>query len=54
MTATAQCGGEAANYAAVGTQDIPGVDVAARQRMLKLFAQDEVRRRGCTGLRFHF
>ncbi|WP_405692620.1 hypothetical protein [Streptomyces sp. NBC_00057] len=54
MTATAQCEGEAANYALVGTQSIPGVDVAARQRMLKLFAQDEVHRRGCTGLRFHF
>lgn len=54
MTATAQCEDEAANYAVVGEQDIPGIDVGARQRMLKLFAQDEVRRRGCTGLRFHF
>ncbi|WP_146057796.1 hypothetical protein [Streptomyces sp. SM10] len=54
MTATAQCQGEAANYALSGTESIPGVDAAAEQRMLKLFAQDEVRRRNCTGLRFHF
>ncbi|TXS07935.1 hypothetical protein EAO68_38155 [Streptomyces sp. wa22] len=54
LTATAQCEGEAANYAVVATQDIPEVDVTAKQRMLKLFAQDEVQRRGCTGLRFHF
>ncbi|MFJ8860075.1 hypothetical protein ACIRD8_16760 [Streptomyces sp. NPDC102451] len=54
MTATAQCEGEAANYALVGSQDIPGVGVTVRQRMLKLFAEGEVRRRGCSGLRFHF
>ncbi|MFJ4843279.1 hypothetical protein [Streptomyces sp. NPDC088746] len=54
MTATAQCQGEAANYAVVGTREIPEVDVAARQRILKLFAQDQVRRRSCTDLRFHF
>ncbi|MFD9504008.1 hypothetical protein [Streptomyces sp. NPDC060035] len=54
MTATAYCESEAANYALVRSQDVPGVGVAARQRMLKLFARDEVRRRGCSGLRFHF
>lgn len=54
MTATARCDGEAANYALAGSEDIAGVGVAARQRMLKLFAEDEVRRRGCSGLSFHF
>ncbi|MFJ6849927.1 hypothetical protein ACIQM3_05195 [Streptomyces sp. NPDC091271] len=54
MTATAQCQGEAANYALVASDDIPGVGATDRQRMLKLFAEDEVRRRGCSGLRFHF
>ncbi|MFD6275154.1 hypothetical protein ACFWFI_06220 [Streptomyces sp. NPDC060209] len=54
MTATALCEGEAANYALAASQDTPRGGAAARQRMLKLFAEDEVRRRGCTDLRFHF
>ncbi|MGW6600058.1 hypothetical protein [Streptomyces sp. NPDC055036] len=54
ITATARCDGEAANYALDASDDIPGVDNAARQRMLKRFAEDEVGRRGCSDLRFSF
>ncbi|MFJ9028589.1 hypothetical protein ACIRQP_08695 [Streptomyces sp. NPDC102274] len=54
LTATARCDGEAANYALDTSDDIPGVDEAAKQRMLKRFAEDEVSRRGCSGLRFSF
>ncbi|MEV6419180.1 hypothetical protein [Streptomyces sp. NPDC051662] len=54
MTATARCDGEAANYALDASDDTPGVDKAARQRMLKRFAEDEVSRRGCSGLRLSF
>ncbi|MFE4366772.1 hypothetical protein ACFRMN_00695 [Streptomyces sp. NPDC056835] len=54
MTATARCGGEAANYALDTSDDTPGVDKAARQRMFTRFAEDEVSRRGCSGLRFSF
>ncbi|MFC8824099.1 hypothetical protein ACFT9I_01925 [Streptomyces sp. NPDC057137] len=53
-TASARCDGEAANYAYAGSRDvIPGVDAAAKERMFKEFARDEVRRHGCTDLRFH-
>ncbi|MFD4771827.1 hypothetical protein [Streptomyces niveus] len=52
-TASARCDGEAANYAFGGTRDIPGVDAAAKERMFKEFARDEVRRHGCSDLRFH-
>ncbi|MFC8078173.1 hypothetical protein ACFUN8_21835 [Streptomyces sp. NPDC057307] len=52
-TASARCDGEAANYALSATPDIPGVDAAAKERMFKEFARDEVRRHGCSGLRFH-
>ncbi|TPQ23609.1 hypothetical protein [Streptomyces sporangiiformans] len=54
MTASARCDGEAANYALGGSEDIPGVGKAAQQRLLKRFAQDQVNRRGCSDLRFHF
>ncbi|WP_406265157.1 hypothetical protein OHT93_06790 [Streptomyces sp. NBC_00191] len=52
MTATARCDGEAANYALSAADDIPGVGRAVKERMFKEFAQDQVRRRGCSGLRF--
>ncbi|MET7621011.1 hypothetical protein [Streptomyces sp. NPDC005408] len=52
MTATARCEGEAANFALSASDDIPGVGNAMKQRMFKEFAQDQVRRRGCSGLRF--
>lgn len=54
MTATARCDGEAANYALSASDDIPGVGEAAERRMLKEFAADEVRRRGCSDLTFRF
>ena len=53
-TATARCDGEAANYALSASEEIPGVDKAAKQRMFKQFAQDQVNRRGCSDLRFRF
>jgi len=53
-TATARCDGEAANFALSASDDIPGVDKAAERRMFKQFAQDQVDRRGCSGLRFRF
>ncbi|MET9555595.1 hypothetical protein [Streptomyces sp. NPDC006645] len=53
-TASARCDGEAANYAYAGSRKvIPGVDTAAKERMFKEFARDEVRRHGCSELRFH-
>lgn len=51
LTATARCDGEAANFAVTGSQKIPGVGTAERRRLLKAFAEDQVERRGCTGLR---
>ncbi|MGW6140603.1 hypothetical protein [Streptomyces sp. NPDC055140] len=51
LTATARCDGEAANFALDATKDTPGVDKADRRRLLKEFAEDQVRRRGCSGLR---
>lgn len=52
-TASARCDGEGANYAFSDSGAIPGVNAAAKERMFKEFARDEVRRRGCTDLRFH-
>ncbi|MET4922442.1 hypothetical protein P3L51_08780 [Streptomyces sp. PSRA5] len=52
-TASARCDGEAANYAFAGSPDIPGVGAAAKERMFEEFTRDEVRRRGCSDLRFH-
>ncbi|WP_405791487.1 hypothetical protein [Streptomyces sp. NBC_01506] len=52
-TASARCDGEGANYAVSGSDDIPGVSAAAKERMFEEFARDEVRRHGCTDLRFH-
>ncbi|OKK03624.1 hypothetical protein AMK26_19405 [Streptomyces sp. CB03234] len=51
-TATARCDGEAANFALGGSDDIPGVGEAVQRRLLKEFAEDQVRRRGCSDLRF--
>lgn len=51
-TATAQCDGEAANFAISSPEDIPGIDEAVERRLLKSFAEDQVRRRGCSDLRF--
>ncbi|ORT55911.1 hypothetical protein [Streptomyces sp. CB03238] len=53
MTATARCDGEAANFAlGASSDDIPGVGKAVQRRLLKEFAEDQVRRRGCSDLRF--
>ncbi|MER7112027.1 hypothetical protein [Streptomyces sp. NPDC000229] len=52
LTATARCDGEAAGYALGTSDDIPGVGEAVQRRLLKEFAEDQVRRRGCSGLRF--
>lgn len=51
LTATARCAGEAANFAVSASQQIPGVGTAEKVRLLKAFAEDQVERRGCTGLR---
>ena len=52
LTAAARCDGEAANFALDAAKDTPGVDKADRRRLLRAFAEDQVRRRGCAGLRF--
>ncbi|MEV3988677.1 hypothetical protein AB0J57_07180 [Streptomyces sp. NPDC049837] len=52
MTATARCDGEAANFTLGRADDTPGIGEAVRRRLLKGFAEDQVRRRGCSGLRF--
>ncbi|MEV7140468.1 hypothetical protein [Streptomyces tauricus] len=52
LTATARCGGEAANYALSASSDVPGVGEAATRRLFERFARDQADRRGCTGLRF--
>lgn len=52
-TASARCDGEAANYAFTASRDLPGLGPAAKERMFKEFARDEVRRHGCSDLRFH-
>ncbi|MFP3987546.1 hypothetical protein U9R90_08575 [Streptomyces sp. E11-3] len=54
MTASARCGGEAAHFALAASDDIPGVGETMKRRMLKEFAQDQTRRRGCSGLRLSF
>ncbi|MFB7709070.1 hypothetical protein [Streptomyces sp. NPDC056105] len=51
LTATARCDGEAANFALDATKDTPGIDKADRRHLLREFAEDQVRRRGCSGLR---
>ncbi|MEU5531831.1 hypothetical protein [Streptomyces sp. NPDC020362] len=51
LTATARCDGEAANFAVDATRGIPGVGKAEQRRLLKSFAEDQVERRGCSGLR---
>ncbi|GHE03037.1 hypothetical protein GCM10010339_28730 [Streptomyces alanosinicus] len=51
LTATARCAGEAANFAVRGSDEIPGVRTADLRRLLKAFAEDQVTRRGCSGLR---
>ncbi|WP_208615915.1 hypothetical protein [Streptomyces cellostaticus] len=53
LTATARCAGEAANFAvdADAARGTPGVGKAEQRRLLKAFAEDQVERRGCSGLR---
>ncbi|ANP53209.1 hypothetical protein AVL59_30025 [Streptomyces griseochromogenes] len=51
MTATARCDGEAANFAVDASDGVPGVGKAERRRLLRSFAEDQVERRGCSGLR---
>ncbi|MFI9803875.1 hypothetical protein ACIHEJ_05805 [Streptomyces sp. NPDC052301] len=51
LTASARCDGEAANFAVSASKGIPGVGTAEQRRLLKAFAEDQVERRGCSGLR---
>ena len=51
LTAAARCDGEAANFAISASRGIPGVGKAEQRRLLRAFAQDQVERRGCSGLR---
>ena len=51
LTATARCDGEAANFALGAEHRIPGIGTAEKRGLLKAFAEDQVGRRGCTGLR---
>ncbi|MFF7353781.1 hypothetical protein ACFZA1_14160 [Streptomyces filipinensis] len=51
LTATARCDGEAANFAVKASKGIPGVGTAEQRRLLRAFTEDQVRRRGCSGLR---
>ncbi len=54
MTATARCAGEAATYA-LHTLDYPTpVTAALQRRLLRDFAEDQVRRRGCSDLEFAY
>ncbi|MEU5892055.1 hypothetical protein ABZ835_35270 [Streptomyces sp. NPDC047461] len=50
-TTTARCDGEAANFALSAAKDAPGVDEAGKRKLLAAFAREQVRQRGCTGLR---
>jgi hypothetical protein len=54
VSATARCDGETATFLPKWTSDIPGIGKADRLRIFKLFAEDQVRLRGCSGLRFSF
>ncbi|KIF74682.1 hypothetical protein QR77_13305 [Streptomyces sp. 150FB] len=54
VSATARCDGEAATFAPAFSDDIPGVDKGDEQRIFKLFAEDQVRRHGCSDLRLPF
>ncbi|MEV6836263.1 hypothetical protein AB0N17_17405 [Streptomyces sp. NPDC051133] len=51
LTASARCDGETANFAMSASKGIPGVGAAEQRRLLKAFAEDQVERRGCSGLR---
>jgi hypothetical protein len=53
LTASARCAGEAAHFAVDASKDIPGVDQAKKRALLKAFAAEQVRRRGCTELRMN-
>ncbi|MEU9987576.1 hypothetical protein AB0E10_12310 [Streptomyces sp. NPDC048045] len=50
LTATSRCDGEAAHFA-VDASDGIGIGKAEQRRLLKSFAEDQVERRGCSGLR---
>ncbi|MEU6659022.1 hypothetical protein [Streptomyces sp. NPDC046821] len=53
LTAVARCDGEAANFRIDAAKNTPGLAEADRPRLLKMFAEDQVRRRGCSGLRLY-
>ncbi|WP_327312871.1 hypothetical protein [Streptomyces sp. NBC_01235] len=50
LSASARCAGEAARFALDASKDVPGVDQAKKRALLKAFAAEQVKRRGCTGL----
>ncbi|MET9732172.1 hypothetical protein ABZZ79_16450 [Streptomyces sp. NPDC006458] len=51
LTATARCDGEAAGFALSADEDIPGLGTARQRALLRAFAEDRTRQRGCTDLR---
>ncbi|MGV9352050.1 hypothetical protein [Streptomyces misionensis] len=51
LTATARCDGEAANFAVTPWGSEGKVDHAEQRALLRAFAEDQTRRRGCSGLR---
>lgn len=54
VSATARCDGEAAAFVPAFGDGVPGVDKGDERRIFKLFAEDQVRRHGCSDLRFSF
>ncbi|MGW0882781.1 hypothetical protein [Streptomyces sp. NPDC002671] len=54
LTASARCDGEAANFAVdVDNENVPAAERREKRRLLQAFAEDQVRRRGCSGLRLN-
>jgi hypothetical protein len=51
LTASARCGGEAANFAVDGDGELPGVGRAEQLELLEAFARNQAQRRGCSDLR---
>ncbi|KND25675.1 hypothetical protein [Streptomyces acidiscabies] len=49
--ATARCDGEAAHFVLSADDEFPGLDKAKQRTLLKAFAEDKVRKHGCTDLR---
>lgn len=51
LTAAARCGGQAANYKLMTSEDA-GIDADLKQQLLEAFVRDEARRHDCSDLRF--